>query len=360
LHLLPHWNWAGQEGQEIDVRILSNCEEVELFLNNQSLGRQAMKQNSHLAWRVKYAPGTLMAKGYKSGHLVAQTSVQTTGAPAKIRLFADREYIDADGQDVSVITVSVTDDQGRLVPTASNLVHFSLEGPGAILGVGNGDPSCHEPDVYRPSSTINSRPVKNWDWEKLADVHTSQLAEVAPQFDDSHWIPIDPQGNVGSLAENENGIFRAQLVVTEEDLAASIMELCIGRIDDNGWIYVNGLKVGESHDWQQSPVFSIKEKLHPGTNSIAVVVENQSGPGGLSLGVSLQTQRLLAASPWQRSVFNGLAQIIVQSSKVAGKIKLAANADGLSSDSAIIQSRPCVLRPQLEAANFANQSNSNP
>ena len=67
LHLLPHWNWPGREGQEIDVRALSNCEEVELFLNGQSLGRQTMKRNSQLKWRVKYAPGVLSAKGFNGG-----------------------------------------------------------------------------------------------------------------------------------------------------------------------------------------------------------------------------------------------------------------------------------------------------
>ena len=67
VHLLPHWNWAGKEGQEIDVRCYSNCEEVELFLNGESLGRKPMAKNSDLRWRVKYAPGTLLAKGYKNG-----------------------------------------------------------------------------------------------------------------------------------------------------------------------------------------------------------------------------------------------------------------------------------------------------
>ena len=71
LHLLPHWYWPGREGQEISVRALSNCQEVELFLNGQSLGRQTMKKDSELKWNVKYAPGVLSAKGYNAGNLVA-------------------------------------------------------------------------------------------------------------------------------------------------------------------------------------------------------------------------------------------------------------------------------------------------
>ena len=114
LHLLPHWNWPGREGQEIEVRALSNCEEVELFLNGESLGRQTMKKNSHLAWKVKYAPGTLSAKGFNAGRLVAETKVETTGQPAAIQLAPDRATINADGEDVSVFTVSVNDAQGRV------------------------------------------------------------------------------------------------------------------------------------------------------------------------------------------------------------------------------------------------------
>ncbi len=80
LHLLPHWNWPGKEGQEILVEAFSNCKQVELFLNGESLGKQAMKLNSKLSWQVKYAPGTLSAKGYDaSGNVIGETKVETTG-----------------------------------------------------------------------------------------------------------------------------------------------------------------------------------------------------------------------------------------------------------------------------------------
>ena len=146
LHLHPHWNWPGKEGQNIDVNCFSNCKEVELFLNGNSLGKQTMLLNGSLKWLVPYAPGTLSAKGYRDGKVVAETKVETAGAPAAIRLQADRSTLTADGQDVSVVAVSVTDAQGRPVPTADNLIRFTLEGPGKIIGVGNGDPSSHEPD----------------------------------------------------------------------------------------------------------------------------------------------------------------------------------------------------------------------
>jgi beta-galactosidase len=100
-----------------------------------------------LQWFVPYAPGTLSAKGYKDGKVIAETKVETTGEPSAIVLTPDRVTINADGEDCSVVTVAVTDAQGRIIPAAENLVHFQITGPGKIIGVGNGDPSCHEADV---------------------------------------------------------------------------------------------------------------------------------------------------------------------------------------------------------------------
>jgi beta-galactosidase len=150
LHLLPHWNWAGREGQEIEVWAYCNQDSVELFLNGASLGQQNVKKNGHLVWKVKYAPGAIEARASKGGKVVLTERRETTGPAAKIVATADRGKIAADGQDVSVINVSIVDAQGRTVPTAGNKLTFAVSGPGAVIGVGNGDPSCHEPD--RPAS----------------------------------------------------------------------------------------------------------------------------------------------------------------------------------------------------------------
>jgi beta-galactosidase len=147
LHLAPHWNWRGKEGQTIDVWCQSNCETVELFLNGKSLGKKTMEPNSHLEWKVPYEPGVLEARGVRQGRSLT-TRVETTGDPVRVLMTADRFAIRADGEDVSVVTVSALDDQGREVPIADNLVHFDLQGKGKIIGVGNGDPSSHEPDKY--------------------------------------------------------------------------------------------------------------------------------------------------------------------------------------------------------------------
>jgi beta-galactosidase len=146
LHLFPHWNWPGQEGQPIDVWVHGNTDEVELFLNGKSLGRKPMPRLGHLAWKVPYAKGTLVAKGYRAGGQVLTDTVETTGDPAALRLSADAPTLRADGEDLAVIAVGADDAQGRAIPTASSPVTFEVRGPGRILGVGNGDPVSHEPD----------------------------------------------------------------------------------------------------------------------------------------------------------------------------------------------------------------------
>ncbi|HEY4379623.1 MAG TPA: beta-galactosidase GalA [Acidobacteriaceae bacterium] len=155
LHLLPHWNWEGKEGQEITVWAYCNQDSVELFLNGASLGSQPVKKNGHLEWKVKYAPGTLEARASKGGKVVLTDKRETAGVAAKIVAVADRPQINADGQDLAVVTVTIVDAQGRPVPTADNKVTFAINGPGSVIGVGNGDPSCHEPDKASERSAFN-------------------------------------------------------------------------------------------------------------------------------------------------------------------------------------------------------------
>jgi beta-galactosidase len=146
LHLFPHWNWPGLEGKEIAVWVHSNLDRVELFLNGQSLGAKDMKKDSHLAWNVKYTPGAIEARGFKGGQQVMTARRETTGPASKLALTADRPEISADGEDVAMFAVEVRDAQGRVVPVADNQVTFRVSGQGRMIGVGNGDPTCHESD----------------------------------------------------------------------------------------------------------------------------------------------------------------------------------------------------------------------
>ncbi|HMD87281.1 MAG TPA: glycoside hydrolase family 2 TIM barrel-domain containing protein [Terriglobia bacterium] len=167
LHLFPHWNWKGKEGQFVPVTCYTNCDTVELFLNGKSLGvkgyefprygmegrygnfparARALRTTAdlHLSWDVPYEPGTLRAVGTKDGNAVATMEVSTTGEPTKIVLLTDRQSFTSDRCDVAHITVEIQDDQGRIVPVANNEITFDIQGDGRLIGVDNGDPQSHE------------------------------------------------------------------------------------------------------------------------------------------------------------------------------------------------------------------------
>ena len=351
LHLLPHWNWPGREGREIQVDAYSNCGEVELFLNGASLGKRTMKRNSELSWRVKYAPGTLCARGFDAaGGVIAETKVETTGDATQIRLTPDRGTIKANGEDLAVFTVAALDAQGRVVPVAQNPIQFSVQGAGRILGVGNGDPSCHEPDTFVPSAPVRSLDVSNWRWQ-LAQIpkNSGLLPEYGNNFDDSTWTGVNAKtgGDMTIRTPETTAIYRAHFTLTEADLKDAGAQICFGGCDDEGWYFVNGQFIGESHDWQAQPIFDIKKWAHAGDNLVAVGVNNGPGQGGLNPNVTVKVIGHASVPPWSRSLFNGLAQIIVQSTREAGECKLTATAAGLKPATGVVQTQPCAQRPSV-------------
>ncbi len=155
LHLFPHWNFEGEEGRTIPVWVYTNLSEVELFVNGKSVGSQKVPNLGHVEWKVQYEPGVIEARASKDGKVVLIEKRETTGAPTQIRLTADRTTIDADGEDVAMVTVEVLDKNGRPVPTAMNKISFHISGDGQFLGVGNGDPNCQESDKEPKRSLFN-------------------------------------------------------------------------------------------------------------------------------------------------------------------------------------------------------------
>ncbi|ANQ52467.1 DUF4982 domain-containing protein [Flammeovirga sp. MY04] len=166
VHILPHWNWEGMEGQEVPVYCYTNADEAELFLNGKSLGKKVMGVDKttipadfwywkkpettwdspyRLNWNVNYEPGELKVIAYKQGKKVAEKVIITSGKPSKMTLTPDRETIQADGYDLSFITVKVEDDKGNFTPKADNLITFDIEGPATIAAVGNGNAATVEP-----------------------------------------------------------------------------------------------------------------------------------------------------------------------------------------------------------------------
>jgi beta-galactosidase len=163
IHVFPHWNWKGKEGEFIPVLCYTNCDTVELFLNGKSLGTQGYwfpkvrrdgpaarskvlrtTLDLHLTWTVPYQPGTLKAVGVKDGKVVTEAEVATVGEPAAIGLSVDRDSIAADRRDVAHVTVKILDAQGRVAPLADNEVSFEIQGEGKIIGLDNGNPVSHE------------------------------------------------------------------------------------------------------------------------------------------------------------------------------------------------------------------------
>ena len=149
LHIAPNWNPGGgkEAGKPVAVWVNSNADNVELFLNGKSQGKKDMPRNGHLEWMVNYAPGKLEAVAYKKGRKLT-AMVETTGEPYRIVMTPSKQSLTADDRDALVYNCSVVDKQGREVPDAQNLLHFSISGGAKIIGVGNGDPSSHEADQH--------------------------------------------------------------------------------------------------------------------------------------------------------------------------------------------------------------------
>lgn len=157
LHILPHWNLQGHEGETIDMWVYSNCDEVDLIVNGKSMGRKAMPKNGHLAWDVVYRPGTVKAVGYKKGKKVLTETVSTTGDAVKMAVKEFR-HTDSHGLSTVIYDVTLLDKKGRFVPTACNTIDITAAEGTVIAGVGNGDPAFK--DVERPTGGERNFTVK--------------------------------------------------------------------------------------------------------------------------------------------------------------------------------------------------------
>ncbi len=330
LHIFPHWNQTGKVGKPIDVWAYSNCDEVELFLNGKSLGRKPMPKLSHIQWEVNYEPGTLLARGYKGGKEIMTAKVETTGEPAVVRLIPDRDSIKADGEDVSVITVRVEDDKGRIVPTAGNEISFNLQGPGKIIGVGNGDPSSHEPDKFLDTVKL----------EMIGDLKMAFIDEKqdSPQtvldYDDSNW-PVFKQATEVNTPKTDKliavrGSFQLPDVTDDAKVTLFSKSICDDQsIYVNGHLVTAGIKLNDPNQ-----EFKLNHNvLRPGKNIYTAVgtpfvVKRRWEQLNADTGI---VQVIIPAGQWKRKLFNGLAQIIVQSQKEAGELILTAESPGLKS-----------------------------
>ena len=349
LHVFPHWTW--DKGQTISVWTHSNCDEVELFLNEKSLGRKTMQKHGHLEWLVPYEPGALRARGYRDGKEVVSERLETAEEPATINLVPDRVTINADGEDVSMISVEVKDAHGRIVPTASNEISFTLEGPGRIIGVGNGDPSSHEPDRY--IDQVNQVTIRNL---KAFGVQQKETyPETLPGFDDSAWPSLLNNQEEYNASPGER--MRRVVIRGAFDLpdlkSTSVIALWPKSLGEEQSVYVNGYLIAKNikrddavREFRLDPAI-----VHTGKNIYAIVCSVfvkryqydhlNTDPGII--------QVLTPAEHWKRTVFNGVAQVIVQSGTSVGELLLRAASPGLLAGEVRIGLQQTALRPAVPA-----------
>ncbi len=330
LHIAPHWNW--KKNDTIQITVYSNCQVVELFLNKKSLGKKNMEPNGHLTWKVPYQPGQLMAIGYRSQKEIIKKVVETTDEPFKIKLIPNKMEMMSDRRDIVVINVTAVDRKGREVPTAQNNLLFTLEGPARILGVGNGDPASHEKEQFHES--IQRVAIINLKEHPVGSLNDTSLTLY--EVDDSHWL------KAFSIIHKDWRTYTDSLITVRgyfylpEFNSNTQIYLFSKSILENQSIYINGQRIATHiirNDSKQS--FLLKKNfLRPGKNIIAFVGqrfrkkheydEPNTDPGLI--------QVWNPAPLWQRKLFNGWAQVIIQSTGDTGEIIFKTESDGLVKD----------------------------
>lgn len=338
VHLATTWTLPskvqhGAPGEAVPVLVYSNAAAVELLLNGRSLGRKPLPPNSHLEWQVPYAPGKLEAIGFDaSGNRVATDVQSTTSAPAQIQLLATTHRLAADGQALSIVTVAVADEQNRIVSDASNPIAFQLAGPGKIIGVGNGDPSSHEPDQYLPA--YSSVSVLHWHTQPVDSVKPGPEAE--PAFDASAW----PRAQDPRWDEKPNppaaAVYRGEFTLPEGSANATCT-LLVHRFGEDQEIFLNGHRLAiQKGSGERFEVAIDRTMMVAGSNVVTLYAKRltedhvKQRDWTWSQGGPIAVSTVAPAAPYRRSVFNGLAQIIVQSTTAPGAITLTATSPGLT------------------------------
>jgi beta-galactosidase len=337
LHLVPHWNWPGREGRNIRVMALSNAEKVGLFLNGKSLGEKPVDIYEMVEWEIPYEPGRLEAVGKSGGREVSRFAVETTGDPVALELIPDRPTMSGDGRDAIPVTVRALDEKGRPVPTADRMVGFQIGGPGEIIGVGNGDPNCHEPEkanqrslfhglaqvivqsgkspgdiVLRasadglkpaecrvkvgPAPAVPSVPqamptLSLTQWRQSPSSATRPDPNQAiPENDMNSWIPVTP-GKITPFTCGDFAIFRTKFqphAAQRREGGRIVFREIVGKAE--AWL--DNVKAGEKPDFASGPLTVNLPSGNAG-RTLSVLIEAQPGkPSGLAAPVILEPNPL--------------------------------------------------------------------
>ena len=186
LHILPHWNWEGREGEKTPVFVYTNYPSAELFINGKSYGRQTKRKDGTVENRYRlmwydavYQPGEVKVVAYdEQGNPAAEKIVRTAGKPHHIELVTDRTSLQADGKDLAYVTLRIVDKDGNLCPNDGRLVSFKVKGAGKYRASANGDPTCldlfHKPEMHAFGGMLT---VIVQSGEKVGDIELQATAK---------------------------------------------------------------------------------------------------------------------------------------------------------------------------------------
>lgn len=186
LHILPHWNWEGREGEKTPVFVYTNYPSAELFINGKSYGRQTKRKDGTVENRYRlmwydavYQPGEVKVVAYdEQGNPAAEKTIRTAGKPHHIELVTDRTSLQADGKDLAYVTLRIVDKDGNLCPNDGRLVSFKVKGAGKYRASANGDPTCldlfHKPEMHAFGGMLT---VIVQSGEKVGDIELQATAK---------------------------------------------------------------------------------------------------------------------------------------------------------------------------------------
>lgn len=297
-----------------------------------------MEKDGHLIWDVKYVPGILEAIGFKNGKKILAEVIKTTGAASQLQLISNKNTLIGEN-DLAMITVSTKDKNGLYVPIATNEVTFTISGPAKIIGVGNGNPTSLEPDQYHEKIVIAVL-------DSLKEKYVSTINAIEETSDN---LNISTWQN--GFLEERNADFGIKVkAVTYRttfdlptDFESTTVTLFYKSVGKNQSIFINGKQIATNLlEKKNGDSFVLDKKiLRSGSNIIAVLAEplvkiNSWDVLNQSLG---SIQIVTPAENYKRKLFNGLAQVIVQTTGEVGEITLTATSKGLKPTEIILQAK---------------------
>ena len=333
LHIATNWNYTTKT-DSVEICVYSNCDEVELFVNDKSVGRKTFTKNDFQIWHIPYSAGEIYAIGYNDGARVCGENDGNSYGISKIKTNATQTHLQMEAyktnvalNDVAIINVSLRDEDNHVVPTAMNTIAFTIDGPGEIIGLGNGNPSSLEQEVFLPQTIV--APINNLQECTVTDITNPK--EIAVGYK-ANWIPAfsqEPDNRHWNVYEDSLKVIKGTFSI-EKITSDMTVTLFAKSIVDNQSIYVNGhlLQANVARANQLDAITIPLEYLHAGQNEYAVsgqkfrkrymYDEPNQEPGSVQI--------LYPAEQSRRALFNGWAQILVRITG-EGAIKLSAESD---------------------------------